>query len=615
MSISPRFKEELRNRITLSDLIGKRVQLRRAGREFSGCCPFHKEKTPSFTVNDDKQFYHCFGCGAHGDVIEFLMSHDNLSFIDAIEQLAAMAGMEVPKPSPQEVQKAKEEKDLYGLIEDTTKFFESVLLDREGGAALQYLQERGVPEDQLHAFRLGYSPADGQALRNYLKQKGYTDAQMIEAGVTRPSNRGTDPYAFFRDRIMFPVTDRRGRVVAFGGRILPEHLRPPERGDFKPPKYINSSDTPLFHKGRMLYNEAQARQAAADGQPVIVVEGYLDVMACSAAGYKGAVAPLGTALTEDQIVSLWKMIPAAPKTPILCFDGDNAGQRAAARACERLLPLLAPDQSVEIAFLPQGEDPDSLIEKKGRGAFQKILDSSMSLVDFLWEHHTAGRSLKTPEARAGLEKTLNDEVTRIAERSVQQYYRQAIKDKLYKAFGPSFSKKQGGKGAYNARNARQAQLSVRVGRPAVSRRRLLQHILLASLINHPVLFSLLEEALGMFFIENKRLDSLRQAVLNILGAEPGLDRAGLYDHLCEQGYVEDLAALMTPALYTHAGFARQDTDEDYVIECVQALLKELEQEDYREEYRAAAQSLAQDTSPENEERVMALHQAQGYADS
>ena len=329
MAIPSRFLNELRDRLTLSDIVGKRVKLTRAGREFKGCCPFHNEKTPSFTVNDEKQFYHCFGCGAHGDAIGFTMQSRNISFIEALEMLASEAGLQVPQQSPQEIEKAKVQKDLYALLEQSCQWFEKQLRDPKNAQALEYMRGRGTSDELLSQFRVGYGPADGQALRKHLLEQGFTDKQMIQAGVIKESTRGTQPYGFFRERILFPVSDRRGRVVAFGGRILPDHLRAPDRGDFKPPKYINSSETALFHKGRMLYGESHARQAAADDQPLIVTEGYLDVMACFSAGYRGAVAPLGTALTEEQIAILWQMIPRNQKNPVLCFDGDNAGRRAA----------------------------------------------------------------------------------------------------------------------------------------------------------------------------------------------------------------------------------------------------------------------------------------------
>ena len=325
MIIPPRFLDEIRNRLSLSDMIGKRIKVTRAGREFKACCPFHHEKTPSFTINDDKQFYHCFGCGAHGDVIGFTMRHGNLSFIDAVESLSAEAGLQMPKPDPEMVKKAQHAKGLHELLEATTNWFERNLHDSSNKKVLDYLLERGLKRETLSAFRVGYAPADRQVMRSYLKAEGFTDAQMIEAGVLRPAGKDGEPYAFFRERVMFPVSDRRGRSVAYGGRILPDHMRPPDRGDYKPAKYMNSSDTPLFDKGRMLYGESLARQSAGDGQNVIVTEGYMDVIACHQAGFKGAVAPMGTALTEEQVLSLWKMIPSDEKVPLLCFDGDEAG--------------------------------------------------------------------------------------------------------------------------------------------------------------------------------------------------------------------------------------------------------------------------------------------------
>ncbi|MCB1556017.1 MAG: DNA primase [Alphaproteobacteria bacterium] len=601
MSVSPRFKEELRNRIVLSELIGRRVRLTRAGREFKGCCPFHKEKTPSFYVNDDKQFYHCFGCGAHGDAIEFLMANQNLSFIEAVEQLAAQAGMAVPKSSPEDVRKAKEEKDLYSLLEEAGRFFVDSFATPAGDAALSYLRERGLSAEMIDAFRLGYAPADRQALRRFLSQRGYTDAQMRGAGLLRQADRGGEPYAFFRDRIMFPVTDRRGRIVAFGGRILPAHLRPAERGDFKPPKYINSPDTALFHKGRMLYNESHARQAAGDGHSLIVVEGYLDVIACAEAGFSGALAPLGTALTEEQIARLWRMIPAFPKSPVLCFDGDGAGRRAAARACERILPLLLPDQSVRIAFLPQGEDPDTLIRTRGREAFRDVLDAALPMADFLWMSHTSGRALTTPEARAGLEKTLEEEIARIADRSVQAHYRRLFKDRVFQAFSPARFQPRRSPGAQRQSGA------VALRKPEKAPDVTAHHVLLATLLNHPALFDSVEEICAGMLMPNKRLDSLRQLVLHLLGSEPDLDRAALRHHLCERGYEAELALLAGEGVYTHAGFARPQADFEKARDGFFAFVKGLEGQESAREYKAGWHAVRNDLTAENEERALAWH--------
>ncbi len=612
MALPPRFTAELRDRLTLSEIIGRRVKLTRAGREFKGCCPFHHEKTPSFYVNDDKQFYHCFGCGAHGDAIGFVMQNDNQSFIEAVEILAAQAGMAVPQQTPQEVEQAKKEKSLYSLIEDAAQFFSAELKGPKARTALDYITGRGVTEEMIGSFRLGFSPSDGQALRTHLKGKDYTDAQMIEAGLIRRSDRGGEPYSFFRERLMFPVADRRGRIVAFGGRVLPEHLRPPDPGGNKPPKYINSSDSPLFHKGRMLYGESHARQAAAEGQPVIVVEGYLDVMACFYAGHRGAVAPLGTALTEEQILALWKMIPADSKTPILCFDGDEAGRRAAARAAERLLPLLKPNHSALFAFLPEGQDPDSLVRTQGKTALQTILESSTPLVEFLWSHHTGGRKFDTPEARAGLAQTLEDEALRIADRGVQHYYRQTFRDRLYRSFresraatpprtradGRPESRKDG-------RKPSPAVSGFRLKRPGIGQDR--THILLSALINHPELFEIAEEVMAQLKMGDRRLDQMRQAVLGLLGAaDPALDAESLRNHLIQKGFEEELALVTGPAAYRHSAFAAPGASPEDAREGWLDICRLMNKDEEGREIKQGGQALAGEFTPENEEKLRAL---------
>ena len=611
MSISPRFMSELRDRLTLSEVIGRRVKLARAGREFKGCCPFHNEKTPSFYVNDDKQFYHCFGCGAHGDAVGFVMQSQNLSFIEAVEGLAAEAGLEVPQQTPQEIEKAKQQKDLYSLMNEVTVFFQEALFDPRNKEARQYLDSRGISEEMISAFKIGYAPDDGNELRKAMLAKGYTDAQMIEVAVMRKSTKGGDPYAFFRERVMFPVTDRRGRVVAFGGRILPDHLRAPDRGNFKPPKYLNSSDTPLFHKGRMLYGESHARQAAGDGEAVIVVEGYLDVIACFEAGWRGAVAPLGTAMTEEQIASLWQMMTTERKAPLLCFDGDDAGRRAAERACERILPLLKPNHSARIAFLPEGQDPDSLIKAQGKSAFGNILDGAMSLHDFLWHNHTAGRTFDTPEERAGLAKTLEDETLKIPDRGVQQFYQQAFRDKQYKFFREANFIKGRNRGGKFAQTGQGLKLS----KPAFSGTALLEKILMAALINHPQLFEHVEDDLERLPMTNKRLDFVRQAIVNLLSGDNAIDADTLRTHLMEQGLETELKAILSESTYTHAGFARPNTDYNDVLEGWNDVCGSFYRSLSGQEMKEAGRALANDFTEENEQRMMALLSAQRSKDS
>ncbi len=563
MAINPRFLDELRNRLTLSEIIGRRIKVTRTGRESKACCPFHSEKTPSFTINDDKQFYHCFGCGAHGDVINFLMQHDNISFIDSVESLAAEAGMQVPEQSPQEVQKAKEDKDLYSLLEDATLFFEGYLHEQRNNDALGYLIDRGLTNETIAEFRIGFAPDDGQALRKFLLAKDYSDKDMIKAGVIRPSTRGGDPYAFFRDRVMFPVPDRRGRIVAFGGRILPEHMRPPQRGDFVPPKYINSAETPLFHKGSMLYGEPIARRAAADGQSLILVEGYLDVIACAQAGVRGALAPMGTAVTQEQIISMWNMIPDFTKVPILCFDGDNAGRKAARRVSENILPLLEAGRSVSFAFMPDGEDPDSLIKSSGVKGFQNILRGSISLFEFIWNAYIGGREFKTPETRAGVIKQLENEVAKVSDNDVQMHYKSLLRQKVSETF---FKRKD-----FKSNNKWQSNNNKGVGMtpprpPAHQARaaRLFPCILLAGIVNHPYIFDNVEDSLCNLKIQDVQLDRLRQNIISILSDEPITKHDILLEKLKNLGFTQEIGDICSESVYVHASFCSPSAKQEDV---------------------------------------------------
>lgn len=567
MSLPARFLDEIRSRLTLSEVIGRRIKVTRAGRESKACCPFHHEKSPSFTINDDKQFFHCFGCGAHGDVIGFVMRYDNLSFAETVEMLAAEAGVQIPKQSPQEAKKAEKQKDLYALMEAATKFYEETLYLPRNKDALDYLLDRGLTQETIKSFRLGFSPDDGQALRKRLLSEGFTDKDMISAGVLKPSSKGSEPYDFFRDRVMFPVPDRRSRIVAFGGRILPEHMRPPQRGDFKPPKYINSTETPLFHKGSMLYGEPHARRAAADGQPIIVVEGYLDVIACVQAGVKGALAPLGTALTDEQILAIWKMIPFDFKVPLLCFDGDNAGRKAATRVCANIMPLLKPGCSVDYVFLPDGDDPDSLIKAGGVEAFRQVLDKSVSLFDFLWNTYTTGREIKTPEARAGVISALDEQVARIEDASVQVHYKSQLRQRVTEYFfarpQPKFEKSYKGGGRTQFQPPKIQGLSLK--RPARQSTRLYPRVLMAAVINHPQIYEGIEEALGALIFEDKALDRLRLRVISCLSDEPSLASGELCEKLKNFGLDQVIGDILNESVYVHASFCAPAADSGAVL--------------------------------------------------
>ncbi len=610
MSIPPRFVEDLRDRLTLSEIVQRKVKLARSGREFKGCCPFHHEKTPSFYVNDEKQFYHCFGCGAHGDAVGFVMQSDNLSFIEAVESLAAQAGMQVPKQSPEAIERAKTEKSLHSLLEDACKWFEDRLREGKNREVLEYLTKRGLSEETISGFRLGYAPADDQGLRKFLKEKGYTDAQMIESSVLRPSQTGREPYGFFRDRVMFPVADMRGRIVAFSGRVLPEHIRPLKDPTKKPPKYINSTDTPLFHKGRMLYAQQHARSAAND-HTLLVVEGQMDVIACHQAGLKGAVAPLGTALTEDQISVLWKMIPHERKEPVLCFDGDNAGYRAAVRAADRILPLLKSNQSVKFAFLPEGEDPDTFISSRGLSSFEDKLAKSLTLLDFLWTHHTAGKDFSSPEMRAGLTALLDGLAAKIQDSSVQYHYKQAFREKTRSLFFDTGSFK-------NKNSFQKKSLAPSITLPPIRKKQdFVPQIVLTAILNHPFLYAHFAEQLIQLPIDEPDLSRLFSALLDYLAGEDteSLDKQALSLHLSDVGLADIAMKLTHERVYLHAGFCRPDANPETALQGLKDLWENWERSRLAEDIHSARAVFRLSMTPENESRMFALQQMQRDKDT
>ncbi|MFN3988705.1 MAG: DNA primase [Erythrobacter sp.] len=415
MAITPQWKDELRARVTLSGVVGRSVKLTRAGSEWKACCPFHGETTPSFYVNDQKQFYHCFGCGAHGDVISWMVDHEGMAFMDAVKLLAAEAGMEVPAPDPVAARKAEARASLIDVTEAAQKFFVANLASPHAGMARDYLAQRGLTAATLRAFGFGWAPDDKQALPRALPQ--FSEEMLAEAGMRIVTDNG-ERYDRFRGRVMLPIHDARGRVIAFGGRIL-------DKRDGVA-KYLNSPDTPLFDKGRTLYNLHRAAPAVRQRGRVVVVEGYMDVVALAQAGITEAVAPLGTALTAMQLEMLWRMVDA----PILCFDGDAAGQRAAMRAIARALPMLAPMRSLGIVRLPAGLDPDDLIRTSGAKAMRDLLSQPASLIDTLWAFERDAMPLATPEAKAGLKARLMAHVETIADRDVKALYRRELSERF-----------------------------------------------------------------------------------------------------------------------------------------------------------------------------------------
>jgi DNA primase len=421
MRFPPEFLDELRARLPVSEVVGRRVKLKKSGREWRGLSPFNKEKTPSFFVNDQKMAWFDFSSGKNGSIFDFVMETEGLGFPEAVERLASQAGMALPEVSRADDAREQHRKTLHDVLELAAKFFEATLAGRSGAKARGYLADRGLDPATQVRFRLGYAAFERFALKEHLGSHGIPVEDMVEAGLLVSGDDIPVPYDRFRDRVMFPIGDLRGRVVAFGGRALDKEA---------PAKYLNSPETPLFHKGGTLYNIATARAAAHKGAAVIAVEGYVDVIAMVGAGFEATVAPLGTALTADQLGLLWKMADE----PTLCFDGDGAGRRAAYRAVDVALPLLRPGKSLRFATLPDGNDPDDLVRSGGRVAIEDVLAGARPLVHMLWMRETEAGGFDTPERRAALEARLGAVMTGIGEESVRRYYRREFETRLRSLF-------------------------------------------------------------------------------------------------------------------------------------------------------------------------------------
>jgi DNA primase len=513
MRFPPNFLDELRARLPVSEVVGRRVRLKRAGREWKGLSPFNKEKTPSFFVNDQKASWFDFSAGRNGDIFDFVMATEGVEFPEAVERLAAMAGVPMPVATQAAEAEERRRRSLHDVVELAAKFFETTLAARAGAKARGYLADRALePATQLK-FRLGYAPPERFALKEYLGGQGVSLDHMIEAGLLVAGDDIPVPYDRFRDRVMFPISDLRGRIVAFGGRALDKDA---------PAKYLNSPETPLFHKGGLLYNAATARAAANDGAPLIAVEGYIDVIAMVAAGFPATVAPLGTALTEDQLTLLWRMADE----PILCFDGDAAGHRAAYRAVDLALPLLRPGKSLLFATLPEGQDPDDLVRVGGRSAMSDVLGLARPLADVLWTRETEAGRFDTPERRAGLEARLTQVTSAIPE-AVRKYYRQDLDSRLRQLFAPPIPAAAQIRGPYPQQSRRpdrarpgftpvlsstrlSASPIVRGYRTALLPR---EALILLAVINHPWLLESHAEELAEIEFQHPDADRMRRGLL------------------------------------------------------------------------------------------------------
>ena len=535
--------EEILRRTDLVQLVGRRIKLDRKGRVFWGLCPFHKEKSPSFKVENERRTYHCFGCGAGGDAFKWLTETEGLSFPEAVQKLAGEAGIALPAWSAEDEARETRKKSLYEIIELAAQFFEDQLhRARAGDEARTYLSGRGLDQAACKRYRLGYAPSGNTVLRDHLIAKGVSLPDMIEAGLARAADEARPARDFFFDRVMFPIADSRGRIVAFGGRGLAPDAKP---------KYINTGETPLFSKGHLLYNFKPAREAALKGEALIVAEGYMDVIALSEAGFSAAVAPLGTALTEDQLALLWKVAPE----PILCFDGDEAGRRAARRASLLALPHLEPGQSLRFVFLPNGEDPDSFLKSQGGEPMRAALGKAQGLADTLWAGETEDQDFSTPERRAGLEAALDRLVKTVRDPKIADYYRRDFADRVFKAFKqrqpyqgkarfegrrqdyrPKSASSNFGKGSPPAQDVSAAvKRSLHVVNALSAAKSLTEQRLLALLICSPHLIDRYSEALAWLALDDPQLDRIRRELLNLAASGKKLDKAAVENHLVRQG--------------------------------------------------------------------------------
>ncbi|WP_375658980.1 DNA primase [Bartonella sp. MR30HLJHH] len=579
MRFPPDFLNELRTRLPISTVIGQRVDFdprksKPSRGDFWCCCPFHGEKTPSFHCDDHKGRYYCFGCGVSGDIFTFLCELDGLQFSESVERLADFAGMKLPILDSQSHKRQLEKDELYDVMKIATDFFQYNLRDKGGVQARRYLDARGVTPELVERFRIGFAPVRRTALKEALSARGISIKQMEECGLLTVHEGGADSYDRFRNRIMFPIEDLRGRVVAFGGRALEKETRA---------KYLNSPETVLFHKGNILYNAVAARKNSRfvgdeKNHSLLVVEGYMDVIALTKAGFEGVVAPLGTALTEAQIELLWQM----GKEPILCFDGDDAGLNAAFRVADRVLPLLKAGVCVRFVLLPQGKDPDEIVCTGGAQLFSSFLQKAIPLSELLWWRATYGKHFETPETRAALEKQLKQQIFTIKDEDVRRYYLQDVKKRLFDFFRPSFSKKKG-EGRYDQsspnRIFKDQSFSLLANSEIVRNSSqsipLREAVILLTLAYYPELWYENFEFLSELELKNTQLMCFHQAMLEILGNQQLHDKETMVALLEKRGQkallermkhlvqnigmriifggapIEDARAILKQAVYLH----------------------------------------------------------------
>lgn len=617
MRFTPSLLDEIRARLPVSAVVGRRVKLKKQGREWRGLSPFNAEKTPSFYVNDQKGFYHDFSSGKHGDQFTFLMETEGLSFPEAVERLAEEAGVPLPAVDPDAMKREEARRSLVDVMDLATAYFQATLQGRTGAHARGYLARRELSAETWAEFRIGYATSERFGLRDHLSAKGVSREDMIATGLLVHGEDIEVPYDRFRDRVLFPIQDMRGRVVAFGGRALSADV---------PAKYLNSPETELFRKGSMLFNGHRARKAAHDTNRLVVVEGYVDVVALAQAGIVEAVAPLGTAMTEDQLDLAWRMVPE----PILCFDGDKAGLRAAHRAIDIALPKIGAEKTIRFAFLPSGMDPDDLVRQRGRAAMEEVLSASRSLVDVLWERETGQADISTPERRAGLERRLREVTGAIADQTLKRYYEEDVRARLKAMMRPPSIDTGGGDagGSWRGRGDRRSGFSrgpaplreseglkrsrlglaarkgARTSASAADASR--EAMMLLLMINHPALLERHLEAFDALEIDDRELGALKEDVVAALlsGARDSTDMVA---HLraCGRGaLVERLAraaeeAGIWPVMATAA-------PEDAETTWMQMVALHRRARTLHRDLKAAESAFGDDPNEDNDSRLRAI---------
>ena len=582
--------EEFKARLPIAEIVGRYVRLVKRGREFTGLCPFHQEKTPSFTISEEKGFYHCFGCNQNGNAVDFIMAIEGLDFAQAIQRLSDITGL--PAPLRGTGKSTQAEKTLHQANQAAIDWFRGNLAGPGGEEARHYLQRRGLDTAIIERFGLGYAPPDRGGLRRALMSKGFSERDLIRVGLLiKPDSSSC--YDRFRHRVMFPIQDARGRPVAFGGRAL---------GDARA-KYLNTPETELFHKGDLLYGLPLARQAARSVGTVIVVEGYMDVIALARAGFEHAVAPLGTAITEMQLALLWQLADE----PIICLDGDEAGLRAGHRLIERALPRLTPGKSLRFALLTEGNDPDDLLRTGGRETVDQLLGQAMPLLDFLWQSETRKRVLDTPERQAALRQRLSELSRAIEHADVRQSFREAFRQQWRNRFDTNYLKKRAGSRSYIApdadRGVGESRLAAGILHPETSSERQL----LGPLIVHPELLTEVEEELGAMTFVDPKLEELRQELISWYSENEDLDRDALNNHLCTNGFDVEIQRLteVGPSAISTMWYCRPDLDRSDVLEAWRARLAQYRQFSARRVIKKAA-SDAISGKFEDEARVQLL---------